>query len=495
MRHVGQAFPTSSNREEPLIVKRYASNHARQHIQTLQASLIFITVVVSLLMMALMIPKPLAYARTGDWSTYLGNTARSGFNGAETIINTTTAPHLKVHWKLHAQAAITTQPVEANNLIYWGSWDGFEHATNPATGKDVWTTYLGTTKVKCSNIVHGVLSTATVASVIINGVMTPVVFVGGGNVKAYALNANTGSIIWQTSLGSQPDFFLYGSPLVFKGTVYIGVSSHGDCPLVQGRLVALNASTGVLEHTFNVVPNGCTGGSVWTAPTIDAATNLLYFSTGNPGSCSSVETLTPALIAVKAPDLSLVGSWQVPLKEQSTDSDFGSTPTLFQATISGVVHHLVGLLNKNGIYYAFDRANLQAGPLWKTRLASPTVNDATNNIASSAWNGLTLFAAAAHTTINGKNCAGSLRALNPANGSFLWQDCLQAAVLGAVSLVPGLAEVGGGSSITLVQGKTGKLLFSFHDTMTNADFLGPGSISNGVLYHGNDDGYLYALGP
>lgn len=447
-----------------------------------------------LLLSALIVPKPSAYARTGDWSTYLGNNARSGFNASETIINATTAPNLKLYWKLNAGAAITTQPVEANNLIYWGSWDGLEHATNPATGKDVWATYLGQTKVTCSNILHGVLSTTTVASVLINGVMTPVVFVGGGDVQFYALNASTGGIIWHTSLGTQPDHFLYGSPAIYKGSVYIGVSSHGDCPLVQGQLDELNASTGIIEHTFNVVPNGCTGGSVWTAPTIDVATNVLYFSTGNPGTCLSQETMTPALVAVDAADLSLVASWHVPLSAQSTDGDFGSTPTLFQATIGGVVHHMVGLLNKNGIYYAFDRASLSAGPIWKAKLASSTTNDATNNIASSAWNGATLFAAAAHTTIGGVNCAGSLRALNPANGAFLWQDCFQTAVLGAVTLVPGLAVVGEGHSLTIVQSKTGKPLFSFQDTMANSDFMGPSSISNGMLYQGNADGYLYALG-
>jgi polyvinyl alcohol dehydrogenase (cytochrome) len=473
-------------------MREYLCNKARK--QRLQGCLVFIAGALALLVIALTLPKPQVYAKAGDWSTYLGTNARSSFNGSETIINTSTAPHLKVHWKLHANAAITTQPVEANNLIYWGSWDGLEHATNPSTGKDVWTANLGQTKVTCTNTLHGVLSTATVASILLNGAMTPVVFVGGGNVQAYALNANTGGILWHTSLGSQPSHFLYGSPAVYKGKVYIGVSSHGDCPLVQGQLVELNAATGVIEHTFNVVPNGCTGGSVWTAPTIDITTNVLYFSTGNPGSCPSSETLTPALVAVHTADLSLVASWQVPLKEQSTDGDFGSTPTLFQATIGGIVHHLVGLLNKNGIYYTFERANLGVGPIWKVKLASRTTSDVTNNIASSGWNGTTLFAAAAHTTINGKNCAGSLRALNPANGSFLWQDCLQADVLGAVTLVPGLALVGDGLSLTVVQAKSGKPLFSFQDSMTKADFMGPGSISNGVLYQGNTDGYLYAFG-
>jgi polyvinyl alcohol dehydrogenase (cytochrome) len=474
-------------------MREYSGDHTRQ--QGLQGYLTFIAAALVLLLGALMVPKPPAYAKSTDWPTYLGNNIRSGFNGSETIITPATAPNLKLHWKLLASAAITTQPVEANNLIYWGSWDGLEHATNPATGKDVWTANLGQTQNSCSNVKHGVLSTATVTSILLKGVSTPVLFVGGGDVQVYALNANTGATMWHTPLGSQPSHFLYGSPVVFKGKVYIGVSSHGDCPLVQGQLVALNAATGVIEHTFNVVPTGCTGGSVWTAPTIDAATNILYFSTGNPGSCSSAETMTPALIAVHTADLSLIGFWHVPLAARSTDGDFGSTPTLFQATIGGVVRHLVGLLNKNGMYYTLDRADVGAGPLWKVRLASPTVNDATNNIASSAWNGATLFAAAAHTTINGKACAGSLRALNPANGSFLWQDCLQAAVLGAVTLVPGLVVVGGGLSLTIVQAKTGKLLFSFQDTTAKANFLGPSSISNGMLYQGNTDGYLYALGP
>ncbi len=71
-----------------------------------------------------------AYAATGDWPTYLSNNGRSGYNSSETIINPTTAPNLKLHWTHTAAGAISTQPVEANNLIYWGSWDsGNEHAT------------------------------------------------------------------------------------------------------------------------------------------------------------------------------------------------------------------------------------------------------------------------------------------------------------------------------------------------------------------------------
>ena len=71
----------------------------------------------------------------GDWPTYLFNTEHSGYDAAETIINATTASRLKQHWMYHAHGGISVQLVEANGMIYWGSWDGVEHATDvPPTG-------------------------------------------------------------------------------------------------------------------------------------------------------------------------------------------------------------------------------------------------------------------------------------------------------------------------------------------------------------------------
>ncbi len=449
--------------------------------------------VLGLLIAVASFPRGIAKASSSNWVTYMGNNERSGFNAAETVINPSSVQNLKLHWKLKAAGKVSTQPVAANGFVYWGSWDGLEHATNPATGTDAWTVNLGQSSSMCDQTVHGVLSTATVASVSIGGVTTPVVYVGGGNAHLYALNANTGSVIWHTPLGATPATFLYSDPAVYNGSVYLGVSSQSDCPLVQGQLVQLDASTGAIQHTFNVVPTGCLGGTVWVAPTIDTMTNILYFGTGNGGKCSTTENMAVALVALRTADLSFVSSWQVPTSQQSKDGDFGSTPTLFQATISGVLHQMVGLLNKNGLYYAFDRTTISAGPLWQVRLASPTANWK-SNIASSAWDGTTLYAAAGSTTIKGAACAGSIRAVNPASGAFIWADCLSADVFGPVTAVSGLAEVGAGTSFMLVSTTTGKKLFSFQDTSMSSRFLGPGSISNGILYHGNTDGYLYAFG-
>jgi hypothetical protein len=67
--------------------------------------------------------------------------------------------------------------------------------------------------------------------------MTPVVIVGGGDAKLYALNADTGKPIWSVALGTPPATFLYSPPTVFNGSVYIGVSAAEDCLHIPGAVV------------------------------------------------------------------------------------------------------------------------------------------------------------------------------------------------------------------------------------------------------------------
>jgi polyvinyl alcohol dehydrogenase (cytochrome) len=433
----------------------------------------------------------------GDWPTYLVGPGRSGFNKDETIINPTTVSNLKVHWTRTVSTAISVEPVEmqSSGMVYWGSWDGIEHASHIADGTDVWTASLGTLTASCSHNPHGVTDTAVVNSVLIGGVKTLVVFVGGGNNTFYALNALTGKVLWHTLLGSQLGDFIWSSAVVYKNSVYVGEGSFGDCPLIRGKVVQLNASTGTIQHTFYTAPKGCVGATVWSSPTIDVQSNVLYVSTGNEGTCSTSEPLADALLALSTTDLSLEGAWQIPSSQQITDGDFGTAPTLFQATIAGVQHQMLGLINKNGMYYAFDRTNITAGPVWQTQLAVPPSGGGIgNNISSSEWDGTTLYAAAGVTTINGTSCSGSVRALDPASGAFLWQNCLSHDAIAPVIGCPGLVTVDAGQTLLILNASTGSQLFSFTDTHTKSMFAGPASISHGTLYQGNMDGILYAFG-
>lgn len=433
---------------------------------------------------------------SGDWPTYLDNGARTGYNAAETIITPSTAPNLTQLWTDTAGGSISAEPIQVSGVVYYGSWDGYEHAVNAATGAALWSTFVGqTTDTNCNPPTVGVASTATVGTITVNNTATEALFVGGGDGNFYALNASTGAVIWKTQLGTPPDYFLWSSPLLYNGSIYEGVASFGDCPLVRSAMVEMDATAGTVQNTLYTVPVGCTGAGVWGSPTVDTATGDLYFATGNGGSCSSPEPLAVAAVQTDS-SLNLLSSWQVPANQQTSDSDFGSTPTLFVATISGVVHQMVGVQNKNGVFYAFDRSAISSGPLWHKRIdvggGCPQCGRA--DISPSAYDGHHLFVGGGTTTIGGVSCAGSIRELRPPKGGTVWADCLQSGpVLGAVTAVPGVAFVGAGNTVYAVATSNGAILWSYKDTSSGSKFWGAPTISNGQVYFGNQDKNLYAF--
>ena len=427
------------------------------------------------------------------WTTYMQGNDRTGFASGESGFNPTSVKNLHLAWQKSDTAphGVFSQPVVSNGLVYWGSFDGHERATD-TSGNLVWQTNLGTTSPPgCTDPSEaGVASTPAVTTdVPVNGA-TSVLYVGGGNSKVYALNAATGAVLWSYDIGGNPNTFVWSSPAVFGNSVYIGVSSFGDCPLTQGQLLQLNRVTGALQNTFNVVPNGCTGGGVWGSPTVDAAAGTIYFATGNDGACGSSEPLAPAMVEVRASDLSLVGSWAVPAAQQTEDSDFGSTPTLFKGVIGGQSQPLVGVINKNGLFYAFQRDALPSGPVWSKRIATGGGNptSGTGDIAPAAFDGTTLYVGGDATS----SCSGTVNALNPSTGAFIWQHCFaEGPVLGAVSATSGgVVAVGEGNTIAVVSAATGASLSTFTGT---GPFWGPPSIAGGTLYEGDMAGNLYAL--
>ena len=435
-------------------------------------------------------PTPQVAIESGDWPAYLMDDEKDGFSQDETTINSITASSLNLFWTYHAKGGISTQPVVVNKTIYWGSWDGLEHATD-LSGKEIWATNLGkSTNIECDPSTVGVASTATIAPMAIGGTKTLVDFVGGGDGNFYALNAFNGKVVWKTFLGTPPDHFIWSSPALYNGSIYIGMSSFGDCPAIQGQLVQLDMVSGNIQNVFNVVPNGCAGGSIWSSPTIDSEAGEIFVTTGNASACSTTEIYAVAVIELHASNLEVAGSWQVPANQQDIDSDFGSTPTLFTATIKGVQRPMVGAINKNGIYYAFQRGAISNGPLWSQQISS-----ANGNNAPSAWDGKTLYVAGGNTTIHGHFCEGSLRALNPGNGAFIWEQCFgDGRIFAAVTVAPGIVAVGARRFFRVIDSSSGKQLFAFEDTNKDTYFYGAATIAHGVIYVGNNDGNLYAFG-
>jgi len=439
---------------------------------------------------SLAVAAPASAASPSDWSTYLNNRARTGFNAAESLITPGTVGRLHPVWRF-TSGSVSAEPMQVGGVVYYGSWDGHERAVSASTGKLLWSTFLGkTAKSTCNPPSAGVASTATVGTIPVNGVSTLAVFVGGGNQNFFALNAATGSVIWKRSLGPTSSTFLWGSPLFYRGIVYEGVSSFGDCPLIRGKIVAIRATNGAIRHTLFTAPSGCTGASVWGSPTLDTATGDIYFATGN-GNTSCTEPLSVAIVRASS-DLALLSKWQVPVSSHGPDSDFGSTPTLF--TAGG--RPMVGLQNKNGFYYAFDRRSIGGGPVWQTKMSrpGPCPNCGIGNVASSAWDGSQLYVGGGRSDINGAVCPGVIAALRPSNGQVIWRNCLHdGPVIGAVTGVPGIVFAGEGTFFKAFSTSNGATLFSFQDANSGSNFWGPATISNGTAYIGNQDGKLVAL--
>jgi len=436
----------------------------------------------------------------GDWPTYMGDPGHSGYNANETIINPTTAPNLKLHWQGPRDNHVSSQPIVVNGVVYWGSWDGNEHAMT-VNGSKLWITNLGQTQGLCYPKQVGVIGSPTVTTAQINGTATSVLLVGGANTTFYALDATNGSIIWQRQLSASTDTYDWDSSVVYNGSVYIGISSHGDCPLVPGQLFQLDITTGDIQDIFNVVPQGCLGGGIWGTPTIDTATGKIYIVTGNgnfsKSPCPVPEPYTYAIVELQTLDLSVVDSWQIPKAQRANDSDFGNTPTLFQANIGGATQNLVGVANKNGLYYAFTRENLSSGPVWTAPIAigGSCAQCGGGSISASAWDGTNLYVGGGKTTINNVSCTGSIQALDSATGNLIWQDCLtQGHVIAAVTVIPGIVIVTQGNTVSLIATATGQILNSLVDTTTTSYYFASATVSNGMLFAANMNGKFFAYG-
>jgi alcohol dehydrogenase (cytochrome c) len=104
-----------------------------------------------------------------------------------------------------------------------------------------------------------------------------------------ALDVKRGNVVWDSAVGSGPDYRMTGGPLVAKGKVIVGTSGRAPG---GNFIVALDADTGKEAWRFATIarpgePGGESwnglplekrnGGSVWTPGSYDPVLNLVFF--------------------------------------------------------------------------------------------------------------------------------------------------------------------------------------------------------------------------
>jgi outer membrane protein assembly factor BamB len=377
---------------------------------------------------ALALGVPAAHGATPDWPGYLHGPGHSSRNAAASRWTPATAATIGTDWTFSdAPPTISGQPGRAfyasptvsGGSVYIGSNTGVFYAIDESTGLERWHRLLGYTAGTTCSFGRGITSTATVAPDPSRGGQITV-YVAGGDGYLYALKASDGSIVWRslvTPIGTTQDTgYNWSSPTLIGGRVFVGISSQCDNPLIRGGLRSFDQASGTILHTYRSVPAGDVGGSIWTSAASDGTSVWATVGNGTSGDSFAMVRLDAATLAKQA-------MWIVP-GTAGTDLDWGSSPTLFNATLSGTATPMVGACNKNGTYYALRAGALASGPVWSRRLGKTAGFAAGSGscLAAAIWDGTNkrLFAGSNATTIGGVTYAGSVRSLNPATGKQVW---------------------------------------------------------------------------
>jgi outer membrane protein assembly factor BamB len=423
------------------------------------------------------------------WPQFLFDRQHTSMNAAATAITPGNVQDLALAWSFDAPGATEdgqppaqffASPVVADGTAYIGANTGDMFALNATSGAVRWSRNLGwVPNETCGG--RGITSTATV----VDGT----VYVGGGDGRLYALNADTGEVVWSAPIvdpGTHENAaYVWGSPLVANGEVYIGMSSQCDNPLIRGGIKAVNAETGHVDATYYTVPPDHVGGSVWSSLAADAQDHV-YASTGNP---DINEREGPSwgdsfgLVSFAAP-LQRKGAWQVPIDSVKVrDWDFGASPTVW--TAKGATYF--GACNKDGVFYAVGAST--GRPAWSTAIseAYPSSNCLSGAVFDKATGRLYIASGA------WRHAKGTVVAMDAGTGKIAWRLKLPSPAIGSLSLDgSGVLAVPayGSQSVVFVDARTGDRLGEVN--ANHEDVFSQPVFSDAYLFVATVPGHLYA---
>jgi outer membrane protein assembly factor BamB len=117
-----------------------------------------------------------------------------------------------------------------------------------------------------------------------------VVYIGNNSGNVYAFNAETGGLIWQSAVS--PGFAIGSSPTVANGVVYVASSLDASAMHFDGKLYALDSTTGQVLFSDFVSEND-EGESRWVqaSPTVD--NGVVYIPNYGDGTVAAFGLNTP----------------------------------------------------------------------------------------------------------------------------------------------------------------------------------------------------------
>jgi hypothetical protein len=212
------------------------------------------------------------------------------------------------------------------------------------------------------------------------------------------------------------------------------------------------------------VPKDEAGGGIWNSLAISPDGSKLVVVTGEDYDGYD-GPLNRAMVVMDAETLSVLASNKV--GTPGIDQDWASTPVIFHDHTGRM---LVGAVHKNHAFYAYDLANVGAGPIWSipvgTEVGLPPAYDPTMG------DGGTLFF----------NTAQILLAVDPADGSRRWNSALVGAGAGGFAIANGLIYINYMGSLKIVSEVNGVLLRTITPPTGSAPSSSGPVVSHGMVY-------------
>jgi polyvinyl alcohol dehydrogenase (cytochrome) len=411
---------------------------------------------------------------------YLRDIMHTSFNPAETVLNRSNVTSLEPKWQLSLGNTIASGITVVNGVAYVGDWNGFLSAINVADGTIRWQTFIGLTHAQ-PDCGYPEPTGVSSQSVVHNGI----VYVGGGDAAVYALDAASGAIVGRLPLGDEADgVYIWSSLMVYRNTLYVGISSFADCPLVRGGLARIDLSNPAASTVKYLMPPGRVGAGVWLTPAFDVASNAILVTTGTGEQEPAAGVFGGTLLKLDADSLNLQGFFLLPTNSTDHDIEWGSSPTLVP---TGDGRTLVLATGKDGILYALDLQTLS--PAWQTTLAIGGACPQCGNgsLSTPAFDGQRVYVGAG--TPPDETGPGSLYALEPSTGAVVWMTPLDGTVIAPVTVANGVVYAATLSGLQVFDTATGTSLW--HDPTGTAQY-GQVAVADGVIYAGYVDGSLIA---
>ena len=208
-------------------------------------------------------------------------------------------PRLKLKWAFGFPGATSAyaQPTVVDGHLFTSSDAGYVYSLATDTGCIYWS-FPASAGVRTPIIVgngpaRGMANVRRIA------------YFGDVRANVYALDADTGRLVWKTKVEQHPQARITGG-LVLEGNRLLvpvssleelsGNDSHYECCTFRGSVVALEASSGnQIWKTYTIQDEpkpirksesgvqlwGPAGGGVWNTPTLDVERGEVYFGVGN----------------------------------------------------------------------------------------------------------------------------------------------------------------------------------------------------------------------